>query len=748
MLLILSVYITNDRANNRYSRDEIFAYMLKSYKNIPFTEIYLFVLIDKNLLNPHNHFYKNDLTQFIHNTFNRLPINKIHITYTRYTLQSEWIEFIQSIYIKHGKDELAWFIQNDDHVFVDYNMDILLEGIEHLKKEPSNHKSIYLSHWPEILKMSGKYQTPNLINNYVNFNLSLLDSIQIFNLQFIYDVMVNYKWKNNHIRIDSVLNELTNTPSQDNPLNQVIYVPLKELLRHFDGYNHVSMDSNACGPLVLPTNTMYYSRNALKNKMTASHNSFWTQNNHFNIPDEWIEINYKLHTIKSHTINDYMYNGSIHNIPINTIPISLGWNCNPAILRGSNDLFKKINGYKTCPFDLCVTPFYGLCQCLLDNFDRNKFFNLRVEYDPINKQECILNEYNMWFNHESEPKENDVNVLWHPGKWKENNYKLFIEKYESRIKNFLNYIQKYKIVFVINNDYDSIDEIINIIKYTYPNIQFNIMNINENNKLYYEQHLHSPGFPICVDDTNYIKQKYCLVHYRAIILILASNNNIVDKNGRDTWKKYMNIDPTIKVFFVYGKLNNELTDYDPTCDLIYNDVSESYPVFIHKTIKAMETINSLFTYDFFIRTNLSTFWDFNKLHLHLNELPTSNCYSGDGPLPGYTSAGYYLSGTDTIVTPEMICSIVENKHLIRYEMVEDAAMGLYFNGVLKAPMLPNRICFFEDIDNNNIDIIDERIMNAIKNNKDHYRVKNKDMREIIDLVVYNNLLRIVYNITI
>ena len=59
-----------------------------------------------------------------------------------------------------------------------------------------------------------------------------------------------------------------------------------------------------------------------------------------------------------------------------------------------------------------------------------------------------------------------------------------------------------------------------------------------------------------------------LIHYRAIILILASNNNIVDKNGRSTWKKYMNIDPSIKVFFVYGKLNNELVDYDPTCDLI------------------------------------------------------------------------------------------------------------------------------------------------------------------------------------
>ena len=142
MILILSVYVTNQRGYNRYSRDEIFAYMLKSYRNIPFTEIYLFILIDKELLHQHNYFYKNDLTQFIHNTFNKLPTDKIHIEYTRYTLQSEWLSFIQNIYVKHGKDELVWFIQNDDHIFVDYNMDILVEGIEHLKKEPSTHKSI------------------------------------------------------------------------------------------------------------------------------------------------------------------------------------------------------------------------------------------------------------------------------------------------------------------------------------------------------------------------------------------------------------------------------------------------------------------------------------------------------------------------------------------------------------------------------------------------------------------------------
>jgi hypothetical protein len=237
------------------------------------------------------------------------------------------------------------------------------------------------------------------------------------------------------------------------------------------------------------------------------------------------------------------------------------------------------------------------------------------------------------------------------------------------------------------------------------------------------------------------------MHYRAAILILASNNNQIFNNCRTIWKKYMNIDPTIKVYFVYGQLSQPLENYDPSSDLIYPEVVESYPVFIEKTIKAIEYIDSQITYDFFIRTNLSTFWDFNKLHLHLNELPNQNCYCGDGPLPGYNSNGYYLSGTDTIVTPEMIKSIISNKQLVDYNVVEDAAMGKYFNGVLKCPMLPNRICFFEDIISiNETNKIINRINGAIQNNRDHYRVKTQtNEREQIDLYIYNILLKMIYN---
>jgi hypothetical protein len=37
----------------------------------------------------------------------------------------------------------------------------------------------------------------------------------------------------------------------------------------------------------------------------------------------------------------------------------------------------RITGYKTCPFDLCQTPYESLIQCLRDNFE-HFFDNLHL----------------------------------------------------------------------------------------------------------------------------------------------------------------------------------------------------------------------------------------------------------------------------------------------------------------------------------------------------------------------------------
>ena len=289
MILLLSVFITHKRKVNRFSRYDIFKYTLTSYKHLPFSELYFFISLDDEFVH-----LKKDLIKFIMETF-PLKKNKIHIVFERYSKQLQWAPFIQTLMKKHGKDELVWFTQNDDHVFVDFNLDILEEGLDLLKREPNPHKSLYFSHWPEQIKLSGKYNTHTRVQHYIKYELSLLDCVQIFGLSFLYDIFVNHTWKKDHNRIDSVLNELTSKPSEDNPLRQTIYVPLREMCRHFDGYNHIKMDPQNCGPLVLPINTFYYSQEELVKKMVAPHRSEWTKNNKFKIPLEWIYINLTLH---------------------------------------------------------------------------------------------------------------------------------------------------------------------------------------------------------------------------------------------------------------------------------------------------------------------------------------------------------------------------------------------------------------------------------------------------------------------
>ena len=51
------------------------------------------------------------------------------------------------------------------------------------------------------------------------------------------------------------------------------------------------------------------------------------------------------------------------------IAISLGWDCGPVSYAVNNKLREtKNNGYMTCPFDLMVTNYDGIVECIKDDF--------------------------------------------------------------------------------------------------------------------------------------------------------------------------------------------------------------------------------------------------------------------------------------------------------------------------------------------------------------------------------------------
>ena len=293
MILLISVFLTDQRPNNRYDRYEIFKYTLFSYRNINFSNIYILVELDEIYKNK-----KDELSNFIYNNFN-IPNNNIYINYDkRFDNQNEWKTFMNThIYNKFDINELILFCQCDDHIFIDFNMDVLNEGIELLNKEQNEHKTIHFSHFPEIIKMSGKFNNCKRINNYIRFERTMVDTLQIFNLKYLYFILVQYDWNGlSHKRIEDMPGDVNK-----NKFNQAIYTPLRELCRHFDGYEHVHITDD-CPALILPKNTFYYDNDTLIKKMTAQHDSNWTINNNFIIPQEWIDINISLHNIKEYTL--------------------------------------------------------------------------------------------------------------------------------------------------------------------------------------------------------------------------------------------------------------------------------------------------------------------------------------------------------------------------------------------------------------------------------------------------------------
>lgn len=246
-------------------------------------------------------------------------------------------------------------------------------------------------------------------------------------------------------------------------------------------------------------------------------------------------------------------------------------------------------------------------------------------------------------------------------------------------------------------------------------------------------------------------------HYRCILLIIASNDTECYKNARKVWKKYMNINPAVKVFFVYEELSSSLEEPDSS-DIIYTDINSNLTsnTILVKTLRAMYAINKYYSYDYFIRTNISTFWDLNNIENLLKECPKTMCYTGGHDLSPFfireitttliTTPLY--SGVCMIFTPDIVTNILNNINKLNYNLPDDIAIGLYMSDIECNTMTYKSRAYYEQygpLDNN--DIVNE-INIAIEDKYVYYRVKNNDNRELTDLMIYKYLLKYVYNIFI
>ena len=230
------------------------------------------------------------------------------------------------------------------------------------------------------------------------------------------------------------------------------------------------------------------------------------------------------------------------------------------------------------------------------------------------------------------------------------------------------------------------------------------------------------------------------MNYKIIFLIISSDNENVYSQMKNLSPKYYNLySNKIKYFFIENISDSQKQDVIEDGNFLYINGTESFiPGIYKKSIKAIEYINNKYSYDYVIRTNLSTFWHMENLFKLLDTLPKNN-FAG-----GYSFQGF-ISGTGIIMSRDVgilvfsnpnssyigddlaISETIKSKGITLYDITE------YKWGFLIPPSdnLPSN-CIYLNINDNDF----SNILN--------FRIKNGDRS--IDIQYFNILLKKLYNI--
>lgn len=242
MILFVNVKITQT-FNYRYERGlldrperyKIFCYTLSSYAVIPWSAVRLYIEFDDSQIQ-----HQDFVLDYARRLFPDALIKTQRLYY-----QNEWKEAI--LELGEMDDKLIWFTGNDDHPFIDSSLDTLLALEKRMLQiaECYPYVSSPFSHWPEMM--------PRTLDDFLYYNADngflMVDgfwnntSVQILS----YDMLKSWFFDLNLYDIKVARSEVPITYCIG-----VAIIPLREIVRHFDGYSHSGLDIAICPPLSIP----------------------------------------------------------------------------------------------------------------------------------------------------------------------------------------------------------------------------------------------------------------------------------------------------------------------------------------------------------------------------------------------------------------------------------------------------------------------------------------------------------------
>jgi hypothetical protein len=197
---------------------------------------------------------QQELEEFIKTEFSKF---NLILEWKRNEYQNDWKKDYELL-----DNNLIWYYCNHDHIFLDSSKDYLSSLVEDIKDDKLC--SVGFSHWPECIRTVRQGFNPHPLNTLqlpstykIHSSYVSVDSVNFDSIQIITKELYHQWWfegEFNHIKLPRPdyfgigLAEIKSVP-----IHKTI-APLKEICRHFDGYQHIqpAITNNQCPAIDIP----------------------------------------------------------------------------------------------------------------------------------------------------------------------------------------------------------------------------------------------------------------------------------------------------------------------------------------------------------------------------------------------------------------------------------------------------------------------------------------------------------------
>lgn len=170
------------------------------------------------------------------------------------------------------------------------------------------------------------------------------------------------------------------------------------------------------------------------------------------------------------------------------------------------------------------------------------------------------------------------------------------------------------------------------------------------------------------------------------MLVISSDTYPVYKHHREIWRTYMKSHPDIDCYFLESRPLVFLPTL--TSDTLTLRGIERYGTILGKTLEGLQYFLSRRLYDYVIRTNLSSVWDFKALMAYLQTLPRERVYAGQTGVNPETGLEF-ASGAGILMSPDVARTLLANQQIaLKLPAFDDVAIAkaLLASGLRPTPL--------------------------------------------------------------